>query len=411
MNQPDPTETAVDTCPDCQHPRHLPGTECESRVHHGRNFHVCLCLARPGAALACPPQMTCQGGTLGYTDIWYLQRGHSLSGTDGVISPEVLRLDPTRIATPPDPTTDRRDQYAAPLYALMRQNGWDGERTEPVVREMDLVLDAVIAVADAEQAELRAAAFEEAAEKLAGLEPEKAVLAGQSAWKTAAGIVRHMAVQERRMADGEQPPAAPVVPPAPTSRAADRQQIIEALYEARRPGLGGMTEADAVAHMADAVLRRLAAVPAAEEQPENETPCSAPNSCDSDELCPTHEEAKAHAEGEHAFCGPTCEVEFPSDKLRNTILHRALPGAAGMLDELLRRAATPSAVVPQPEEADRVVAHFLAVHTAALHCLVCAPPPWGDIWTPVTAGELEDGGICSKCGADVLIPLPATEQP
>lgn len=52
---------------------------------------------------------------------------------------------------------DRRDRYAAPLYALMRQNGWDGERTEPVVREMDLVLDAVLAVADAEQAGLRSA--------------------------------------------------------------------------------------------------------------------------------------------------------------------------------------------------------------------------------------------------------------
>ncbi|MFF4536587.1 hypothetical protein [Streptomyces aureus] len=54
-------------------------------------------------------------------------------------------------------------------------------------------------------AEIRAAAFEEAAEKLAGLDPAKAALAGESAWKTAAGVVRHMAVQERRMANGEQP--------------------------------------------------------------------------------------------------------------------------------------------------------------------------------------------------------------
>jgi hypothetical protein len=53
---------------------------------------------------------------------------------------------------------DRRERYAAPLYAIMRENGWDGERTEVVVREMDLVLDAVIAVADAEQAELSAPA-------------------------------------------------------------------------------------------------------------------------------------------------------------------------------------------------------------------------------------------------------------
>jgi len=40
------------------------------------------------------------------------------------------------------------------------------------------------------------------------------------------------------------------VPPTST----DRDRIIQALYEARRPGLGGMTEADAVAYMADAVL-------------------------------------------------------------------------------------------------------------------------------------------------------------
>ncbi|MFC5202787.1 hypothetical protein [Streptomyces kaempferi] len=75
-------------------------------------------------------------------------------------------------------------------------------------------------------------------------------------------------------------------------------------------------------------------------QPETQaTPCSQPNHCDDDELCAVHEEEQAHAEGEHAFCGPTCEVEFPSDMLRNTILHRAVPGSAGMLDELLRRAA------------------------------------------------------------------------
>ncbi|MFG3136072.1 hypothetical protein ACGFZA_07595 [Streptomyces sp. NPDC048211] len=48
---------------------------------------------------------------------------------------------------------------------------------------------------------------------------------------------------------------------------------------------------------------------------------------------------RAHAEGEHAFCGVTCEATFPSDMLRNGILCRAVPGSATMLDELLRRAA------------------------------------------------------------------------
>jgi hypothetical protein len=61
-----------------------------------------------------------------------------------------------------------------------------------------------------DRAAIRAAAFGEAAAKLAGLDPVKAALAGQHAWNVAAGIVRHMAVQERRMADGEQQPAPPV---------------------------------------------------------------------------------------------------------------------------------------------------------------------------------------------------------
>lgn len=49
------------------------------------------------------------------------------------------------------------------------------------------------------------------------------------------------------------------VPPATTDRAALRDRIAKALHEARRPGLGGMTEADAVAYMADAVLAVLPA--------------------------------------------------------------------------------------------------------------------------------------------------------
>lgn len=68
--------------------------------------------------------------------------------------------------------------------------------------------------------------------------------------------------------------------------------------------------------------------------------------------------------------------------------------------------------VPQPDQeagsSDRVVAHVLSVRTD-LRCLVCAPPPWGDIWTPVTAEELEDGGMCSKCGVDLLIPQSGEE--
>ncbi|MFF3730426.1 hypothetical protein ACFYXM_08935 [Streptomyces sp. NPDC002476] len=60
------------------------------------------------------------------------------------------------------------------------------------------------------------------------------------------------------------------------------------------------------------------------------------------------ETERAHAAGDHQYCGPTCEVEFPSDMLRNAILARAIPGSARMLDELLRRAA--------PSVADRSTA-------------------------------------------------------
>lgn len=87
------------SCPNCSHRQHLPGTECDARIEHGPNrMHLCLCLARPGAALSCPPQMDCRGGTLGYADIWYLQHGHSLIGVDGAISPEVLKTSPAPVA-------------------------------------------------------------------------------------------------------------------------------------------------------------------------------------------------------------------------------------------------------------------------------------------------------------------------
>lgn len=77
------------------------------------------------------------------------------------------------------------------------------------------------------------------------------------------------------------------------------------------------------------------------QQPETaRTPCSDPP-CDEapGQPCAQHEEEQAHAEGEHAQCGPTCEVQFPTEQMRNFILSKGYPGSAGMLDELLRRAA------------------------------------------------------------------------
>lgn len=72
--------------------------------------------------------------------------------------------------------------------------------------------------------------------------------------------------------------------------------------------------------------------------PSTRRPCS---ECGGTGLPTTEETRRAHAEGEHAFCGTDCEEEFPTEELRAAILARAIPGAAGMLDELLRRPVRP----------------------------------------------------------------------
>lgn len=84
--------TAQPRCPGCGHDQHAPGTECEAGVDHGPNrWHRCLCLATPGASRACPAQMDCQGGPLGYADIAHLRAGRSLRGANGeTITPDVL---------------------------------------------------------------------------------------------------------------------------------------------------------------------------------------------------------------------------------------------------------------------------------------------------------------------------------
>ncbi|MFJ6841375.1 hypothetical protein ACIQRE_01750 [Streptomyces griseoluteus] len=87
-------------CPGCEHPFHAPGIACTGGVDHGpKRWHQCLCLNRPGADRKCPPQMDCQGGPLGYTDIWHLRQGRSLSGRGGtLITPEVLETSPLVLA-------------------------------------------------------------------------------------------------------------------------------------------------------------------------------------------------------------------------------------------------------------------------------------------------------------------------
>lgn len=84
------------------------------------------------------------------------------------------------------------------------------------------------------------------------------------------------------------------------------------------------------------------------------TPCSEPNPCEDGEPCDRHEEEQAHAEGDHTFCGVTCEVEMPTEPMRNFVIARGYPGTAGALDELLRRARVAGRAEGIREAADLV---------------------------------------------------------
>ncbi|KUN03174.1 hypothetical protein AQI95_24775 [Streptomyces yokosukanensis] len=56
-----------------------------------------------------------------------------------------------------------------------------------------------------------------------------------------------------------------------------------------------------------------------------------------------------HARGDHTYCGITCEIEMPTEHLRNFVIAKGYPGTRGALDELLRRAR---AAEQQPAAAD-----------------------------------------------------------
>lgn len=90
-----------------------------------------------------------------------------------------------------------------------------------------------------------------------------------------------------------------------------------------------------------ALLRRLADEAQQQADTETRTPCDQPNACDPDtgELCATHEEEQAHADGEHEHCGVTCEIAMPTELMRNSLLAWAPAGGKSILAELERRAA------------------------------------------------------------------------
>ncbi|MGW0131928.1 hypothetical protein [Streptomyces sp. NPDC003299] len=55
----------------------------------------------------------------------------------------------------------------------------------------------------------------------------------------------------------------------------------------------------------------------------------------------------------------------------------------------------------QPTVPDGVVAYSPGGRT--LRCLNCRPNPLGSDWRALTSSDLEDGGLCTVCGVDVLI--------
>ncbi|MFE6903822.1 hypothetical protein ACFVFJ_44575 [Streptomyces sp. NPDC057717] len=164
----------------------------------------------------------------------------------------------------------------------------------------------------------------------------------------------------------------------------------------------------------EAQLHEPAAAPSAPEP----TRCSDPpcNQGGTGEPCDRHETEQAHAEGEHAFCGVTCEAEFPTETLRNGILAKGYPGTAGMLNELLRRArheatAAPSAPADRTAEAhpaEQLVhvgwwcwrgdnhGHLVTAACRSDNVPLHAPAEWADEMRAVIQ-RIEDGDEPKAC--------------
>ncbi|MFG2352627.1 hypothetical protein [Streptomyces sp. NPDC048521] len=87
-------------------------------------------------------------------------------------------------------------------------------------------------------------------------------------------------------------------------------------------------------------LRRLASETQQDEGEEPET---------DEQRADREETERDHAAGDHRYCDQTCEVEFPTEHLRNFVIAKGYPGTKGALDELLRRAAEDATRVAQQD--------------------------------------------------------------
>lgn len=276
--------------------------------------------------------------------------------------------------------------------------------------------------------------------------------------------------EEARLHDPESAAVSVAVPPTMERR----QRIIEALYEARRPGLGGMSEAQAVAYMADAVLAVADAEQAAlrtrvarlttalGEAVQHVGGSGGEVSLQTFERWravldaqpddgQTDTRAAALREAADRYEGILANADTGQDPRYWTAVRDITLGLRAMADE-----AHPAAVLPQPEtqaghdrphmmrptyrtrpgdatvdpatcpqcKGDNSEAFALCDRCAAtapdvvayqsnggrlLRCLAHAPE-WAAIlcgdFHPVTSEDLPDGGLCTflDCGVDVLIP-------
>jgi hypothetical protein len=338
------------------------------------------------------PQTACV--SVIYDAICSFQRTHRLPGLQhaqirDLLAEHLARTLPAAavpVAVPP--AQERRDRYA---QAIRDTDGWvldDGQHT----------LDAVLAVADAEQAELRrerdlaiahdrqpyptAWAYEQACKALrrkteaiervlafaASLDEIGRNLAGPEVVHPVAEHIRH------QLAEPADDPAA--VLPQPETQAGCCDVEFEGGGHCSKPA-GHRTLANQDPHTP--------AVP-------DPRPCGDQLTEWTCTLPPGPHPNWRHSDDVHGVWWD--QMGDPPYSNRDRLAAEEQP-----------------AVVSQPdEEADRIVA-YRSTGARVLRCLLHAPSDLTG-FTPVTSDDLPDGGICTfpDCGADVLIPQQPDEE-
>ncbi|MFF7829760.1 hypothetical protein ACFZCM_31545 [Streptomyces rochei] len=126
--------------------------------------------------------------------------------------------------------------------------------------------------------------------------------------------------------------------PAPADRAAVASAPVRKTLR-RWAYAAGHIEAEldgAVDRMYELIARDVRRM--AGETATTETQATAPAETD-EERADREETERDHARGDHTHCGLTCEVQMPTEHLRNFVIAKGYPGTKGALAELERRAA------------------------------------------------------------------------